>query len=219
MLTKSPPPDLQEDRASREDILRSRILNTAIGVVLAAAWLLFAFRHVESFFQTRQLAFLLFCGSETLFAGLFLFRRLPDSVSEEPWDWAVGIAGTAAPLFLNPGGAVVLPYGGQLIVIGVVFQVFAALSLGRSFAIVAANRTVKTAGMYRFVRHPMYASYVPFYVGYLLFNASLMNLGLVVLALGLVVLRIRAEEAHLSRDPTYREYMDYTRWRLLPLIY
>jgi hypothetical protein len=36
----------------------------------------------------------------------------------------------------------------------------ATLRLGRSFGIVATNRGIQTGGLYRIVRHPIYAAYV-----------------------------------------------------------
>src|ERR1700682_5194874 len=49
---------------------------------------------------------------------------------------------------------------GLLITAGVLLQIYAKLTLRRSFGIIAANRGVMTSGPYRVVRHPMYAAYL-----------------------------------------------------------
>lgn len=200
-------------------LAQSRLVNISIGILLSAVWIAFAVKHVSAFWDTGKAGFLLFCFSETLQAFFFLIRKAPKSVSVDPFDWVVGIAGTMIPLFFVPGGVVLWKYGEMLVFLGVTIQVLGLLSLNRSFALVAANREIKTRGLYAFIRHPMYASYLFLFSGYVLFNASLINLALVVLALSFLFLRLHQEEKHLSQDVKYQEYKSRVRSRLIPFVY
>lgn len=202
-----------------QNIMQSRVTHVVAGTFLAALWALFVARHVEAFRATGKVAFLVFCVSESIQAFLFLARKLPRSVSNLPLDWIMGVGGTALPLFFSPGGITLFSYGEQVIACGAVLQILGLLSLNRSFAIIAARREIKTLGMYRLVRHPIYASYLPLFLGYILFNGSMRNVILCVGAIGTLLIRIAAEEHHLVQDPTYLEYKKRVRWRLLPWIY
>jgi len=102
---------------------------------------------------------------------------------------------------------------------GTAIQILGLISLNRSFALVAAKREIKTAWMYRIVRHPIYASYCLTYAGYVLSNTTLNNVIIYILATGLLCARIFREEQHLAIDPLYREYMQAVRYRLVPYIF
>jgi protein-S-isoprenylcysteine O-methyltransferase Ste14 len=92
-------------------------------------------------------------------------------------------------------------------------------ALGRSFGIVAANRGVKTAGLYSFVRHPAYTGYLVSYLGYVGENPSLRNAVLLVAGTAAQVVRISEEERMLSFDQAYRAYLARVRRRLIPFVY
>ena len=104
-------------------------------------------------------------------------------------------------------------------VAGLLLQIFALVSLNRSFALVAAQRTIKTNRMYGIVRHPMYASYGLTFGAYLLANASWSNFIVYLSLVTLLGARIVREERLLANDATYREYMQQVRYRLVPLVY
>jgi protein-S-isoprenylcysteine O-methyltransferase Ste14 len=103
--------------------------------------------------------------------------------------------------------------------VGAAIQVLGLISLNRSFAIVAAKRVIKTAWMYRVVRHPIYASYCLTFTGYVLANTSPANVTIYAISIVFLIARIFREEAHLSLDPLYREYMQSVRYRLVPFIF
>lgn len=124
-------------------------------------------------------------------------------------------AGTLLPLAMRPSGAALLP-GALLIVLGSILATGAILSLGRSFGIEAANRGVQTHGLYRFVRHPIYAAYLPLIGGYLVAFPSWWNVTVFALWIAVQVARILREEAVLCLDPEYRAYAQRVRWRLIP---
>ncbi|HTN67440.1 MAG TPA: methyltransferase, partial [Burkholderiaceae bacterium] len=85
--------------------------------------------------------------------------------------------------------------------------------------LVAAKRKIKTAWMYRIVRHPIYASYCLIFTGYLLANTTLYNLLVYAVSLIFLGARIFREESHLALDPAYRGYMHEVRYRLVPFIF
>jgi protein-S-isoprenylcysteine O-methyltransferase Ste14 len=92
-------------------------------------------------------------------------------------------------------------------------------ALGRSFGIVAANRGVKTAGLYSLVRHPAYTGYLVSYLGYVAENPSPRNVILLVVGTAAQVVRISEEELTLSSDGAYRSYLTRVPRRLIPYVY
>jgi protein-S-isoprenylcysteine O-methyltransferase Ste14 len=198
---------------------RSIALNFAGGLFLSAIWLLFAYRHVTAFVITGQYALLLFCISETLQAALFVCRRHPATVSAVPLDWLIAVCGTLAPLFFIPIHSAGTGIVDVLIGTAITLQILGLVSLNRSFGIVPAKRSIKTSGMYRFVRHPMYASYLLLFSGYLLGNTTTWNLVVYVFSVCFMLLRILREERHLSADPEYRQYASRVHYRLVPYLY
>jgi protein-S-isoprenylcysteine O-methyltransferase Ste14 len=106
-----------------------------------------------------------------------------------------------------------------LILFGNVVQISGKLFLRRSFGIAPANRGIKRDGLYRFVRHPIYAGYLFTHIGILLIMPSLVNLVIYAIGWWAQILRIQAEEAWLTQDPDYRDYQAQTRWRLIPGLY
>jgi protein-S-isoprenylcysteine O-methyltransferase Ste14 len=113
----------------------------------------------------------------------------------------------------------VLPKAKFLIVVGISVQIAGLMSLNRSFGIVPAKREIKTAGMYRLVRHPLYAAYFVAFTGYVLANTSTANLVVYIAEISLQILRLLREEKHLSMDYAYRAYMKRVKFRIVPLIY
>ena len=200
-------------------ILQSSRTSFYSGAFLATVWATFAYIHIIAFHKTGEISLLMFCLSETLTAAFYIFRSEPKTVSILPIDWLVAIAGTIAPLFLRPAPWGVLPMASIAISVGTTIQILGLISLNRSFAIVAAKRVIKTAWMYRIVRHPIYASYCLTYAGYVLSNTSVSNVLIYAVATGLLCVRVFREEQHLALDPLYREYMQGVRYRLLPFIF
>jgi len=157
----------------------------------------------------------------TILAILFVARRPSADTSDRPLDWAIGIGGTFLPLLLRridpPAGLAWL--GGPMQLVGASAVAVAAVYLGRSFGLVAANRGVQLGGAYRLVRHPMYGAHALGYLGYVLTYPSAANVMVVGATLLLLNARAVAEERILARDPAYREYLQRLPWRFLPYIY
>jgi protein-S-isoprenylcysteine O-methyltransferase Ste14 len=160
-------------------------------------------------------------AQETLLAAFFLTRRRSRATSDRLFDWLVAPVGTFLPFALRPTAVAGtwLPAGEWLQVAGATMAVAGLLSLGRSIGIVATNRGVKTAGMYRVVRHPMYVAYMLTYCGYILSFPSWRNGIIVITTVAALVARAIVEERLLANDPTYSDYTRQVRWRFVPLVY
>jgi protein-S-isoprenylcysteine O-methyltransferase Ste14 len=204
---------------SKSTIGSHQITQIAAAILLIPMWVWFGYRHILAFSATGEWSYFFLCISETLTVGFLLIRTYPKSVSKIPLDWIVAVVGTFSTLLFLPTTWGILPSAKYAIAIGTLLQIFGMISLNRSFAIVAAKREIKTKGMYRFVRHPLYASYLLTYSGYVLANAGFENLMIYIFAIGCMVLRIFREENHLSVDNTYADYMQRVRYRMIPFIF
>jgi protein-S-isoprenylcysteine O-methyltransferase Ste14 len=109
--------------------------------------------------------------------------------------------------------------GGVVTAIGSLFTFISIQWLGRSFAVLPSLRDIRTSGMYRFVRHPIYLSYIVAGLGTLMRHPSVYNSSVVLAGVLLMMWRIRFEERLLAQDELYRNYMDAVRYRLIPGLY
>jgi protein-S-isoprenylcysteine O-methyltransferase Ste14 len=162
---------------------------------------------------------LVYLASETMVIIMVTFRRTANEISRRSADWVIGFAGTLLPLMVVRSDGAVLPYGGILLLLGFGIAVSAKLSLCRSFGVVAANRGVRTGGLYALVRHPMYLGYFLTHLGFLLTNPVLWNVAVYAVWTACQLYRVRAEERVLSADTAYVAFACRVRYRLLPLVY
>jgi protein-S-isoprenylcysteine O-methyltransferase Ste14 len=200
-------------------LAQSTVIHFAVGSLMALLWASFAYRHMLAFYHGDDWSYLLIGVSETVTAAFFLLRSAPATVSPDPQDWLFALAGTFAPLFFAPSDWALLPEAKHLVLIGTALHIFGMFSLNRSFALVAARREVKTGGMYKFVRHPLYASYLLIFTGYVLTNTTLANIVIYWLTAGFLYVRMVREEKHLALDPAYRAYMQQVRCRVIPFLF
>lgn len=204
---------------SQTNILLSKRLSFYSGGLLAISFGSFAYAHLLMFQRTHESMLLLFCFSELLTAVFLVFRSSPETVSTVRFDWIVGVAGTFAPLLLRPAPWGIAPFGRYAIVAGVMIQVAGLISLNRSLAVVPAKREIKTKGLYRYVRHPLYASYFLTLSGYVLMNTTLQNLAIYAVTMVLLLIRVFREEKHLELDSSYRDYMHRVNYRVIPFVF
>ena len=166
---------------------------------------------------------LLLVLSEFLGVLLILIRRRSATLSSHSFDWALSFSAVSAPLLLTtPATAnAFIPETlvTTLMLKGLLVQISGKLALGRSFGLVPANRGVKTRGLYRVVRHPIYAGYTLTHIGFLLGFPSLQNAALYAVTFAIEVTRLMREEALLKRDRAYVEFAARVRYRLLPGVF
>jgi len=193
-----------------------------LNAVLVGLFLSFAFANFLRWQETGRPVGLGVVALEAFTAFLFMIRRAPLATSERPLAWISAFLGAFTMLAARPVAHPV--YGPfalfevlQLVGFGIVLVALG--TLGRSFGVVAANRGVKTHGLYGLVRHPAYSGYLLSYLGYVAENPSLRNAFLLVTATAAQVVRMAEEERMLGRDEGYRAYLTRVRHRLIPHVY
>lgn len=197
-----------------------RMWEICCNVGLSLIFLRFAVLQGYSLMETWRLSTLLLLAKVSTDFIFYLTRALPKGLSFNLYDWVIGLAGTyAIVLFRSEEGGADNLIGQTLQIGGIALQVVAMLSLNRSIGIVPANRGIKTHGLYRFVRHPLYCSYTIAFLGFVVNHPTTWNMGIYALALALWVLRLLAEEKFLLQDPQYQEYAGRVRSRLIPGVF
>lgn len=198
--------------------LTPRRLDRLEQVTIILLWSLLVWRVLQSDNPMAPLVLI----AETSIALFVLLRRPTENISMRLGDWLLAAAATYAPLLIIPSEEVwpaLEPLAIALVFAGNAIQISGKLFLRRSFGIAPANRGIKRDGMYRFVRHPIYAGYLVTHIGIMLVMPSMINLVIYAIGWWAQILRIAAEEKLLGQDPDYRDYMQQTRWRLIPGIY
>lgn len=102
--------------------------------------------------------------------------------------------------------------GSFVVVAGAGVLIVAALSLGRSLTALptpTARATLRTGGLYRCVRHPIYSGLLAMVLGGAVVSGSVVKLGLAAALLGLLTGKAHWEEDMLRQR--YAEYEDYAR--------
>ena len=146
------------------------------------------------------------------------------------WDYsiassvAVGIAYAypyAQVIYLrwSPGYVVSPAAGLVLVTLAAALSLVSLLTMGRLFGVRPALRGLATSGPYRFVRHPMYLSYILADIGYNLQEWNFVTLLLVLVGWMSLVYRIHAEERVISQHTEWPSYVILVRYRLFPGIW
>jgi protein-S-isoprenylcysteine O-methyltransferase Ste14 len=197
---------------------RTVMLDRGEQVVVVALWSWMVWRVLHSENPFAPLLVL----SESAVLVFMLIRRPTERISVSLGDWLLAMTATSAPLLIVPadqGLEATIPLAVVFILLGNLGQATAKLFLRRSFGIAPANRGIKVSGPYRYVRHPMYASYLVVHIGLFLLMPSLLNLVIYAIGWWAQVLRLLAEERLLAADPAYRDYTAQVRWRLIPGVF
>jgi protein-S-isoprenylcysteine O-methyltransferase Ste14 len=114
-------------------------------------------------------------------------------------------------------GYVAWPRAGLVLVtLAAGLSLVSLLTMGRLFGIRPALRGLVTSGPYRFVRHPIYLSYVISDIGYNLQEWNFVTLFLVLVGWMSLLYRIHAEERLLSQHTEWPAYAALVRYRLFP---
>ena len=109
------------------------------------------------------------------------------------------------------------PAGGlALVTLAAGLSFLSLLAIRRRFGVRPALRGLVTSGPYRFVRHPMYLSYILGDIGYNLEEWNFVTVLLVLIGWASLVYRIQAEERVISQDAGWPAYLAHVRYRLFP---
>ena len=112
--------------------------------------------------------------------------------------------------------------GDALVAIGfiIIFIVFKQNSFASATIEIAPEQKVVSAGLYSFVRHPMYMGALILFIGMILSLGSWWGLVAFLLMLPALIWRIFDEEKFLTKNlPGYAEYKNKVRYRLVPFIW
>jgi protein-S-isoprenylcysteine O-methyltransferase Ste14 len=195
-------------------------LDRAEQVMIVGLWSWLVYRVLQSSNPFSQAALF----TETTVLIFVLLRRPTEAISMRFGDWLLAVTATAAPMLIIPAPIpdAMLPLESiavGMVAIGNLIQLTGKLFLARSFGVAPANRGIKTTGLYRLVRHPIYAGYLLIHLGLIMMMPTLTNFLIYAIGWWAQILRLLAEEALLSQDPDYRAFMAKTRWRLVPGIF
>lgn len=201
-------------------VTRQGLVIAGSNLLLAVMYLTFAYLHVVTFIATPRASLAMMVVVESILMVFVLIRRDPDATWHSWWTWLTMLGGTFGQLLFRPVPVAEDVLAGQAVqVAGLVLQVVALATLSRSFGLLPAHRGIKSDGLYRWVRHPLYTAYALSGLGYVISNFSVHNALVLTVATGFQVLRIRNEESFLRRYPDYVSYAERTRWRLLPFVW
>jgi protein-S-isoprenylcysteine O-methyltransferase Ste14 len=204
------------------DARRLLLLDLFERTIIIAMFAHFAWQMLSAYEERPNIGMLLVVISEVITIVMIVVRRFTITLSQQPLDWLLAVAGCCTPLIAIPAverSPELAQIGAGIMLIGLCIQISAKVILFRSFGIVAANRGIQIRGPYRFVRHPIYAGYVVAHFGYLVGWPSTHNICLYTLALIIQMARLLREEELLMNDPAYREYAGRVRYRLLPGVF
>lgn len=195
----------------------SRLYVWASNLGLAGFYLYFVLTNIQSLEAGFKLSVFFLVLFNTSVVVLALVRRAPQAVTRSVFDYVVAFFGTLSPLLFlglpetrDNVGLLALQVG------GIIFSYAGLLSLNRSFGLVPADRGIVTSGLYRFVRHPLYAGYIMLCLGFMLQNFSYRNVVAFVAFLVFESVRLLIEEQFLAQNPVYAAYMKKVRWRVIP---
>ncbi|HEY64582.1 MAG TPA: isoprenylcysteine carboxylmethyltransferase family protein [Caldilineae bacterium] len=188
----------------------------AINILAAVYWAIYAMAYLQRSLSSRDFMSLGLGAYYSLVVWLFITREPAKRSASWPVTIFVLCSMILPVIGLAPSSQGFPVLGGFAQGLGLIGMFAATASLGRSFAIAPADRGLRTNGLYRWIRHPLYASELLFYVGYLLANWSWRNGLVLIVAVIFVMIRIHLEEQLIEG---YQQYAERVRWRLIPRVW
>lgn len=191
-----------------------------IALLVAAIFVYRGARHLV--IDPGRLNILLLMISDALTFIWLLLARRPIVRDWSPFTVFISLtAGFGSGFVSLQDGTAIIPLyiAAPLQFLALWLVIWGKMSLGRSFAILPANRGVVTGGAYRFVRHPIYAGYLAGHILFLLSSFSVYNFTVYAIITLFQIHRILREERILALTQEYRDYLGRVRYRLCPGIF
>src|SRR5688572_17692331 len=178
---------------------------------------LMAVRFATDFLETGRLTGLFLLISEAVVVVLTVFRRSAITIDRSLRARVLTTVSIVGPPVLVP--ATVTAWAPESLTVaiscaGLAIVIAGKMTLGRSFALLPANRGIVSSGVYRIVRHPIYMGYLITHLAFLIANPTPWNVVALLAADSALLARAVCEERTLARDPKYRDYQTRVRWRI-----
>jgi protein-S-isoprenylcysteine O-methyltransferase Ste14 len=181
-----------------------------------------AVRFATDFFETGRITGLFLLFSEAIVVVLTLVRRSARALDRSIKARTLTAVSVMGPPLLAPAAVQALAPEAVTVAlscVGLAVVIAGKVTLGRSFALLPANRGVVSTGLYGFVRHPIYMGYLVTHIAFLIASPSAWNIVALVIADGALLARAVCEEQTLAKDLSYRDYQARVRWRVLPGVF
>lgn len=194
----------------------------AAKAVIVSLFTLLALRIGADVRATGRVTGLLLLASESLVVVLTVFRRSAGQVDRSTRARLLTTLSMIGPPLVKPALLAPLLPGAATVAIsavGLLVVCAGKISIGRSFGLLPANRGIVSSGIYRLLRHPIYAGYLVSHAAFLAANPTAWNAVALVLADAALLRRAVCEEATLAQDPEYKSYMGRVRWRVAPGVF
>jgi protein-S-isoprenylcysteine O-methyltransferase Ste14 len=196
------------------------VLDSAERLIIVLFYVQMVVRLVRDAYLLGNPLALLLLPSEGLVIALIVLRKPAQDLTTRWTDWLAAMAATALPTLVvatpRASSQALTLAAAAAAVTGLIVQVHAKVSLGRTIGMVAANRGIRVGGPYQWVRHPMYLGYLISHVAFVTVNWCGWNVCLLSMVTLLQVYRIAAEEKLLRNDPEYRRYEERVPYRFWP---
>ena len=219
-MAASVPAELPLDQSAVDLSLQIRyVADLAARAAIVVLFSMMAFRFGADFLATGRITGLFLLLSEATVVVLTVFRRSAITIDRSLTARLLTGLSMAGPPLLAP--AAVAAVASETVTVGLsclglAIVIAGKVALGRSFALLPANRGIVSSGVYKIVRHPIYMGYLVAHVAYLLANPSVWNIFALVAADAALLVRAVCEERTLALDPAYREYQQKVKWRVAP---
>jgi len=193
-----------------------------INIVLVLALGRYAFVKAWDAWEANEFNFVeaAFAIHNIIMLTLILIRKQHVSIDHNIFNQLIALAAFFSGILFQKHPAENLQSTSEVImVISTILGIITLINLGRSFGILIAVRQVKTSGLYRIIRHPMYFTDILWRIGYLVGNFYWLNSFIFFASSACYVYRALLEEKFLSRFEEYQEYKKKVHYRFLPGIY
>jgi len=194
----------------------------AARAVLAGLYVVLTRNILIDYRQTGRLTGLLLLATELLVIVFTIARRPARRVDRSAASLALTAMSVMGPLLVRatPGSGLLPDLATTcLSAAGLSTTIAAQVALGRSFGIIPADRGVVIAGLYKLVRHPIYAGYLITHLAFAVAHPVPWNLVVLVVADAALVARALREEQVLKTDGAYAAYCERVAWHLVPGVF